>query len=203
MKERTDKGLLHSLIAGSQLHLIFSEDILCEVRTRWNSFTLLVAISYKTLQERYLNHPPFLQFILQKISHKLYNSTSLNLLYPVENRFASYVLSTLSDESELHTGKLTEIADLLGTSYRHLNRVIRDLCAAHVIERKKGSLLIIDRDKIKQLANGSILVSFSIFLFVRDGEWQKIGEVNKVYLFGGVFGASSIPSAILAWKRSL
>lgn len=168
--------------------------------------SLLVAISYKTLQERYLNHPPFLQFILQKISHKLYtssNSTSLNLLYPVENRFASYVLSTLSDESELHTGKLTEIADLLGTSYRHLNRVIRDLCAAHVIERKKGSLLIIDRDKIKQLANGSILVSFSIFLFVRDGEWQKIGEVSKVYLFGGVFGASSIPSAFLAWKRSL
>jgi transporter family-2 protein len=33
------------------------------------------------------------------------------------------------------------------------------------------------------------LVSFSIFLFVRDGEWQKIGEVNKVYLLGGVFGA--------------
>lgn len=33
------------------------------------------------------------------------------------------------------------------------------------------------------------LVSFSIFLFVRDGDWQKIGEVNKVYLLGGVFGA--------------
>ncbi|MED1954013.1 cyclic nucleotide-binding domain-containing protein [Brevibacillus centrosporus] len=224
MKERTDKPLLHSLIAGSQLQHIFSEDTLCEMHLyqaekgdilcakgdrlthmyflltgkikiyttspngrslllRFNNplaiigdiefFTpcevrntvefvypsLLVAISYKTLQERYLNHPLFLQFILQKISHKLYtssNSTSLNLLYPVENRFASYLLSTLSDESELHTGKLTEIADLLGTSYRHLNRVIRDLCAAHIIERKKGSLLIIDRDKIKQLANGSI-----------------------------------------------
>lgn len=33
------------------------------------------------------------------------------------------------------------------------------------------------------------LVSFAIFLFVRDGDWHKIGEVNKLYLLGGVFGA--------------
>ncbi|KQL45871.1 hypothetical protein AN963_12645 [Brevibacillus choshinensis] len=32
-------------------------------------------------------------------------------------------------------------------------------------------------------------VSFSIFLVVRDGDLQKINEVNKVYLLGGVFGA--------------
>ncbi|MFI8712072.1 DMT family transporter [Brevibacillus brevis] len=33
------------------------------------------------------------------------------------------------------------------------------------------------------------LVSFSIFLYVRDGDWKSIGEVNKMYLLGGVFGA--------------
>jgi len=37
------------------------------------------------------------------------------------------------------------------------------------------------------------LVSFSIFLAVRDGDLQKIGEVNKVYLLGGVFGVEKVP----------
>lgn len=139
----------------------------CEVRNTVEFVhpSLLVGISFKLLQERYGNHPPFLQFILQKISHKLCtssNSTSLNLLYPVENRFASYLLSTISPEQpsagleELQTAKLTEIAELLGTSYRHLNRVIRNLCAGQIIERKKGALLIRDRDRIKQLAYGNI-----------------------------------------------
>ncbi|MED4584478.1 cyclic nucleotide-binding domain-containing protein [Brevibacillus choshinensis] len=139
----------------------------CEVRNTVEFVhpSLLIGISYKLLQERYVNHPPFLQFILQKISHKLYtssNTTSLNLLYPVENRFASYLLSTTSAEQlsaiseELQTAKLTEIAELLGTSYRHLNRVIRNLCAEQIIERKKGALLIRDRDKIEHLASGNI-----------------------------------------------
>lgn len=126
---------------------------------------LLIAISFKVLRERYQDHPKFLRFILQRISHKLYtssSSTSLNLLYPVENRFASYLLSTMSDEpdsmssEELKTSKLTEVAELLGTSYRHLNRVIRNLSAASIIERKKGSLFIKNREKIKELACGNI-----------------------------------------------
>ncbi|MGG3852237.1 DMT family transporter, partial [Brevibacillus agri] len=33
------------------------------------------------------------------------------------------------------------------------------------------------------------LVSLAVFAIVRDGDWQKIGEVNKLYLLGGVFGA--------------
>lgn len=127
--------------------------------------SLSVALPFKVLQENYRNHAPFLQFILHRISHKLYtssNSTSLNLLYPVENRFASYLLSTLSTDpsstasQELKTSKLTEVAELLGTSYRHLNRVIRNLCATAVIERKKGALMIKDRDKISELASGNI-----------------------------------------------
>ena len=126
---------------------------------------LVIAISFKTLTESYYDHPKFLQFILKKISHKLHtssNSTSLNLLYPVENRFASYLLSTMSDEptlatsDELKTAKLTEVAELLGTSYRHLNRVILRLCADSIIERKKGSLFIRDREKIAKLASGNI-----------------------------------------------
>lgn len=57
---------------------------------------------------------------------------------------------------ELRTSKLTEVAELLGTSYRHLNRVIRRLCFERIIERNKGALFIKDREKIKELASGNI-----------------------------------------------
>ena len=62
----------------------------------------------------------------------------------------------MASSEELQTSELTEIAELLGTSYRHVNRVIRDLVAAGIIERKKGAPLIRDRDKIMQLASGNI-----------------------------------------------
>ncbi|WP_025845346.1 cyclic nucleotide-binding domain-containing protein [Brevibacillus agri] len=125
----------------------------------------LIALPFKVLYERYQNHPGFLQFILQKISHKLYtssNSTSLNLLYPVENRFASYLLSTLEGgtqptaSDELKTARLTEVAELLGTSYRHLNRVIQSMSASGIIERKRGALHIRNRKKVVELASGNI-----------------------------------------------
>ncbi|EKS54249.1 transcriptional regulator, partial [Citrobacter freundii ATCC 8090 = MTCC 1658 = NBRC 12681] len=82
--------------------------------------------------------------------------------YPVENRFASYLLSTLEGgtqptaSDELKTAKLTEVAELLGTSYRHLNRVIQSMSASGIIERKRGALHIRNRKKVVELASGNI-----------------------------------------------
>ncbi|WP_121662192.1 Crp/Fnr family transcriptional regulator [Metabacillus litoralis] len=127
--------------------------------------SLLIGINFHILYKTFYNNPEFLQFILQKISHKLYsfsNFTSLNLLYPVENRLASYLLSVMSEENnyifseDMRTPKLTEVADLLGTSYRHLNRVVKKLCLESIIERKKEGLYIKDIQKLKELAIGNI-----------------------------------------------
>lgn len=43
-------------------------------------------------------------------------------------------------------------------------------------------------------------VSFAIFLYVRDGDWKSIGEVNKVYLLGGVFGAGIMIAGVVVFK---
>jgi CRP-like cAMP-binding protein len=56
----------------------------------------------------------------------------------------------------MKTPKLTELADLLGTSYRHLNRVIKKLSLESIIERKKGVFYIKDIQKLKELAIGNI-----------------------------------------------
>lgn len=125
--------------------------------------SILIGIHNKLLHETQSNNPDFLKFLLKNVSYKLYtfsNISSLNLLFPVENRFASYLASTLLDDSsfvnEIKSSKLTEIAELLGTSYRHLNRVVNKFCKEEIIERKKGSLLVKNMEKLKMLSNGSI-----------------------------------------------
>lgn len=127
------------------------------------SKSLLLGISYRALQNTYAENPKFLHFMLSQVTHKLYtfsNLSSLNMLYPVESRFASYLLSTMGqDESsseEIQTSKLTELADMLGTSYRHLNRVVQDLCNRNIIRKVQRKLVICDLEQLQAIAGGNI-----------------------------------------------
>lgn len=127
--------------------------------------SLLIGVPFRDLHRHDAANPAFLQFIIRNLSHKLYtatNSTALNLLYPVENRFASYLLSTASQNGdalsaeELGTPSLTELATLLGTSYRHLNRVIRRMADEGIIGKEKGKLLIKDASRLEVLSRGNL-----------------------------------------------
>ncbi|ETT49657.1 Crp/Fnr family transcriptional regulator [Paenibacillus sp. FSL H7-689] len=127
------------------------------------SKSLLLGISYRALQNTYAENPKFLHFMLSQVTHKLHtfsNLSSLNMLYPVESRFASYLLSTMGqDESsseEIQTSKLTELADMLGTSYRHLNRVVQDLCNRDIIRKVQRKLVICDLEQLRVIAGGNI-----------------------------------------------
>ncbi|WP_249599343.1 helix-turn-helix domain-containing protein, partial [Peribacillus frigoritolerans] len=51
---------------------------------------------------------------------------------------------------------LMEIADLIGTSYRHLNRVIHKFCGEGIIQRKKGVINIKDLSRLRERAEGNI-----------------------------------------------
>ncbi|AJY77445.1 cyclic nucleotide-binding domain-containing protein [Paenibacillus beijingensis] len=127
--------------------------------------SFVLTLKYETLRESAYDDPVFLRFMMKHLSHKLYtvsNASSLNLLYPVETRFASYLLSVTADAGnksateELKTAKLTEVAELLGTSYRHLNRVVTGLASAGILERQRGRIVIKERDRLEQLASGNL-----------------------------------------------
>lgn len=124
----------------------------------------LLFVSRAILEEE-MSNPAFLQFMIRNLSHKLYtlgNASAMNLLYPVENRFASYLLSLLPLENtagpaeEIRTSTLTETAELLGTSYRHLNRVITGLIREGILERKKGRLIVLDQTRLRELADNHL-----------------------------------------------
>lgn len=145
------------------MELMTGYPVRCTVESVGES--LFIAIKADVLRERAFDDPRFLTYIIKGLSHKLYtasNASSLNLLYPVENRLASYLLS-ISPEAciqpaleEMRTEKLTDLAELLGTSYRHLNRVITKLEKEDVIARKRGIIVIRDAQRMKELASGNL-----------------------------------------------
>ena len=138
-----------------------------KVRCNVESLTksLVIGVKFDALMKHAYDDPKFLRFLNKNIVHKLYtisNMTSMNLLYPVENRFASYLLSVHIEEQdslykgEIKTSKLTEVATLLGTSYRHLNRIIQDFIGAGIVSREKGFIVIKNVEKLKQLSCGNL-----------------------------------------------
>lgn len=124
-----------------------------------------LGIPYRWLYKYGQDHPPLLQFLLRIITSKFRiksDSMSFNLMHPVETRLASYLLSVTTDQNPvLITGhpadyNLTDIANLIGTSYRHLNRVIGQFVEQGWIVRKRGSIAVLNRPALYQLAGAAV-----------------------------------------------
>lgn len=127
--------------------------------------TTLIGIPFIVLHENASCDSKFLKFIIKSLSQKVYttsNLTSMNLLFPLENRFASYLLSISVDDctdsniSQIKTTNLTELAALLGTSYRHLNRIMNDFIRNDIIQKEKGIIKIKNINRLKELSGGNL-----------------------------------------------
>lgn len=145
-----DVELLHRFPVKNQVESVGESLILCREKT--------------TLRELEEN-TALLRFLVGELSHKLHTlgqASALNLLYPVENRFASYLMSLFADKNgdrrveEIRTSSLIETAELLGTSYRHLNRIVRRFIDEGIITRNRGRLSVLDESKLAELANGNL-----------------------------------------------
>ncbi|TYR78384.1 Crp/Fnr family transcriptional regulator [Priestia megaterium] len=124
---------------------------------------LLIGLSFDYIKQHERENLRLLHALLDHLSYKLQTCTTasrVNLLAPVENRFASYLMSTLLPERdytfgmELKTANIEEIANLLGTTRRHLNRVIHSLSQKKIIERNKNSIRILNWEDLESLSNG-------------------------------------------------
>lgn len=103
-----------------------------------------------------------LQLLCKSLGQKLasFNMISaVNQKFPLENRLASY-LAAVSERgtrgelmiNEIHTNNLTELADLLGSSYRHLTRTIRQFKEKGIITKENREIQVIDKDQLQKLA---------------------------------------------------
>lgn len=111
--------------------------------------------------ENYLKeNSEFAQILLEELSYKLQTctvSSRVNALASVEARFAAY-LYTIHSQSKFGQQLLTtnphEIASLIGTTPRHLNRVLKKLSEQQIITRHKDGLLVEDWTALDTITEG-------------------------------------------------
>ena len=103
----------------------------------------------------------FLKFTCESLAEKLAAvsmNSSINLLYPLENRLSSYINESLAyeeNEENLYIDfdeNLINIAELLGSSYRHLLRTFNILCKKGVLEKEGGKYKVVNKTLLKELA---------------------------------------------------
>lgn len=114
--------------------------------------TYCIGISTVEVKMILLNDAKFLRYMCRSLGEKLNrcsNNSSINLLYPLENRLASYLLVTGENFNE----SLTEISELLGTSYRHLLRTLNNMCQKGLIKKKDTGIEIINKKVLTRLAS--------------------------------------------------
>lgn len=125
----------------------------------------MIGVHFRWLKKHGDHHAPLLRFLLDIITQKFYlksNFLSFNLLHPVEIRLASYLLSVSFDESgslvdgQISSSSLKDAANLIGTSYRHLNRVILKFCEQGWVERDKGLIRVKDKEGLRKLIGHNI-----------------------------------------------
>ncbi|MCW1836179.1 Crp/Fnr family transcriptional regulator [Bacillus xiamenensis] len=121
----------------------------------------MLRISHQALMRHAKDDPRVLTFLLKGITNKFYiksNDLSFHLLYPVEVRLASYLLSVLTSNDGALTRplRLTDAASLIGTSYRHINRVIQQFQEKGLIERRRGKITICDQKGLLEIAEHNI-----------------------------------------------
>ncbi|VYU50733.1 cyclic nucleotide-binding domain-containing protein [Clostridium tertium] len=117
-----------------------------------------IGIPIKFLKNNYNKDINLLNFLCNSLGEKLKRSSknsSINLLYPLENRVASYIISIGVKEDSKYfkfDETLTIISELLGTSYRHLLRTLNKLVDKKILSREKDLYIVLDYEKLKKLS---------------------------------------------------
>lgn len=117
----------------------------------------LIAVSAELLRKDYIDNPKFLRHIINSLSEKMYatmNNTSYNVMYPLVNRLASYLIEYISEDKDyiVLTSSYKEISEFLGSTYRHLSRTFKQMEKDKIITLDKKRVYILDEEKLRSLS---------------------------------------------------
>lgn len=149
------------------LTLFNSFEIVGETCSLWNkpptasvqatskAYCIGISMKYRDLL---LNDVIFLRYICQNLGERLSymnNTTCVNLYESLESRLASFILKTEKDG--IFSYNLTECAELLCTSYRHLLRIINLFCSTNKLVKNGKCYEIIDRAYLEKVSSNSLI----------------------------------------------
>ncbi|MBB6214245.1 CRP-like cAMP-binding protein [Anaerosolibacter carboniphilus] len=125
--------------------------------------TYLIAIPSDILRKKYLDNIKFLHHLIDSLSEKLYatiNNSSYNFVYPLINRLSSYLVEHITDKNYIIlNSSFEEIAQFLGTTYRHLNRTFKELESESIIKSENKTIYILDENRLRQLSKNLYIKS--------------------------------------------
>ncbi len=117
-------------------------------------------VDNRTAEAALMKDPVFMKELLRHLAYKLQTCTTasrINLLASVEERLAGYLLTTRSGNDfgkELNTQSAHEIASLIGTTPRHLNRVVTKLAGLDILRKARNRIVVTDWDRLDAFSNG-------------------------------------------------
>jgi CRP-like cAMP-binding protein len=115
-----------------------------------------LALSAEAIRKTAERNVRLLSYFCARMGAKLSSrivAESINLRYPVEARLASYLLAAADEDGRIRgAADLGELADFIGASYRQLARVVRRFRDEGILDRKRGSLRLLDRGKLAPFA---------------------------------------------------
>jgi CRP-like cAMP-binding protein len=125
--------------------------------------TYCIGIAFNRVRSILIEDKKFLKFICGSLGNKLYRcskNSSINILYSLENRLASYIYTTgerisipgIKEPKIILRENLTEIAEVLGTSYRHLLRTLNGLCQKGVLYKGDDQYEVTDEKTLVMLS---------------------------------------------------
>jgi len=136
------------------LELLKDIPILCNVDAVEDTY--LIAIPSEILREKYINDVKFLHHLVDSLSEKLYgtiNNSSYNFIYPLTNRLSSYLIEHLTDKDcIILNSSYLDIAQFLGTTYRHLNRTLKEMETKSIIKCEDKKIYVLDIDELRELS---------------------------------------------------
>ncbi|WFR59297.1 cyclic nucleotide-binding domain-containing protein [Anaerocolumna sp. AGMB13025] len=125
--------------------------------------TYCIGLAFNRVRSILIEDTKFLKFICGSLGNKLYRcskNSSINILYSLENRLASYIYTTgeriiipgNKESKIIFRENLTEIAEVLGTSYRHLLRTLSELCKKGILYKEEDRYEVTDEKTLVKLS---------------------------------------------------
>ncbi|MGQ3479658.1 Crp/Fnr family transcriptional regulator [Paenibacillus sp. TY11] len=159
-KEVTGKELLlrycHPLSILGDIEILQNCDIQSDCIAATECSFIFIPLS---VYEMHLQHDgAFSRLLLKELAYKLQTctiSSRVNALASVEARFAAYLCTIYSNaftKEYLLTSNLNEVASLIGTTKRHLNRIIKKWEEQQILSRVNDALQIINWGKLYTLS---------------------------------------------------
>ncbi len=103
-------------------------------------------------------YPGLSELFARSLAKKMWaysRMSTVNILYPLLDRYARYLYEMSADSPTLPIA-LENSAGLLGAGERQLQRVLRTLAEQGIIERTGRTLTVLNRDGLKRLAGDLI-----------------------------------------------